>query len=98
MLAREPVVAGVAGLDVVFLSALGMLQVFGWVDFSVEQNAAVVAFVVAVSGFVTRFVRGRVMPMVTFEEFRVKAVDYTDEAFAAGFDLGVVASPRDDLS
>jgi hypothetical protein len=94
---REPVVAGFAGLDVVVLSVLGLSQVFGLFEFSVEQNAAVTAFVVAVSGLIASFVRNRVMPVERFEEFRVAAVDYADEAFAAGFEGGLVSLIPDDL-
>ncbi len=97
MFDREPVVAGFAGLDVAVLSALGLLQVFGWFEFSVEQNAAVTAFVVAVSGLVAGFVRNKVMPVERFEEFRVAAVNYADEAFAAGFEDGLVSLVPDDL-
>jgi hypothetical protein len=86
---REPVVAGAVGLDAVVLAGLAMAQVFGWVDFSAQQNAAVVGFLLAVSGFVTGLVRSFVVPVAKFEEFQSAAVVYADDAYAAGFDLGL---------
>jgi len=97
VLSREPVAVGFVGFDVFVLSLLGVLQVFGWVDLSGEQLAAVSAFLVAVSGVVGKLVRDHVMPMERFDEFRVAAVDYADEAFAAGFDTGLVSLVPNDL-
>jgi len=58
----EPVVVGVAGLDVLVVSGLSLAVSLGWVDLSGEQLAGVSAFVVALSGVVAGLVRGRVSP------------------------------------
>lgn len=89
MLKREPVAAGFVGFDALVFAVLGFLQVFGWLELSAEQNAAVVSLVAVVSAVVASFVRSKVVPSVTFDAFKVEAADYADEAYVAGFDLGL---------
>lgn len=96
VLGREPVAVGVAGLDAVILAGLALLQVFGWFDFSGEQNAAVVAFVLSVSAFVMKFVRDSVVPVETFNDFQRSALEHADDAYAAGFELGLTTPVPDE--
>jgi hypothetical protein len=90
MLSREPVAAGFVGFDVLVLSFLGVLQVLGWVELSGEQLAAVTAFVVSLSGVLAGVVRRRVVPVRSFDEFQAVAAGYVEDAFAAGFEHGLV--------
>lgn len=89
MLSREPVAAGFVGLDALVFAVLGVLQVFGVVGLSAEQNAAVIGLVVVASAFFGGLIRSRVVPLEKFDFFAVEAADYADEAYLAGFDLGL---------
>jgi len=77
----EPVVAGVAGLDVVVISGLSLAVSLGWVELSGDQLAGVAAFVVALSGVVAGLVRRRVTPESTFEP---RLTHMFDEGFEEG--------------
>ena len=89
MMKREPVAIGFVGLDAFVFSVLGLLQVFGWVELSAEQNAAVVAFIAIGSAFLGGLVRSRVFPAAAVEAFVAEAASYADDAYLAGFDLGL---------
>lgn len=89
MLDREPVAVGFVGLDALVFAVLGFFQVFGWVELSAEQIAAVVALVAVGSGVLGGLIRSKVVPVEKFDFFAVEAADYADEAYLAGFDLGL---------
>ncbi len=59
---REPV-AVFSALQIVLVAVLGLLAVFDIFTPNEAQGAAIVAVYVAVSGFVTLFVRGSVTPI-----------------------------------
>jgi hypothetical protein len=86
MLSREPVVAGFAGLTALVGAFLSAAVVFGFLDWSAEQVAAVTGFVAALAAVVSPVVRRGVTPNVTVGELR----DYEWAAGTAeGFTLGV---------
>ena len=74
MISREPVLTGLASLDALTASALICANALGWLDLSGEQVAAVVAFVVAVSGVVGAAVRASVVPYASYEADVVDAL------------------------
>jgi hypothetical protein len=70
---REPVVMFILGFDVVMASGLAAAVALGWVDLSMEQTAAIVGFVTALSGLVAGLIRGQVVPAVKVSEIRETA-------------------------
>lgn len=89
MLQREPVVSGFAGLSGVVAAVLSAAVALGWLDWSAEQVAAVVGVVAAVSAVLAPIVRGRVTPNGTVDSLMFDAVEYADEAWAAGYESGL---------
>ena len=65
---REPVIAGMVGLDVAVAAVLSALVGLGVFDLTGEQVGQVVAAVVAVSGVVAGVLRARVTPTLTAAE------------------------------
>ncbi len=71
---REPVAVALAGLDAVVAAGLVAANALGWIDLTDGQIAAVVGFVVAVSGLFGAVARGRVVPLDTHAEAVVDAL------------------------
>lgn len=88
MVSREPVVAGIVGLDVAVAAVLSAAVALGWLSLSAEQVAAIVGAVAAVSALIAGVVRARVTPVGQFGTI--------DETFSVGVWAGLVEAGADD--
>ncbi len=85
---KEPVVVSMVALDGLAAAVISLLSVFGLVDWTGEQKAAVIGVVTALSVLIGVFLRRNVVPVATHNELVAEAlftpVPVEDEGGAPG--------------